>query len=97
MRGRGRGCDCCRLDGTLEIKDEGVRRGMEDMIVATLTAMLEWRKHNNKVPTLQLLCTGCFACLLSYFGRRLASDYLLLCGKASTTPGSSSGGRHLQD
>lgn len=38
-----------RLDGTLEIKDEGVRRGMEDMIVATLTAMLEWRKHNNKV------------------------------------------------
>ena len=39
----------CRLNGTLEIKDEGIRRGMEDMIITTLTAMLEWRKHNNKV------------------------------------------------
>lgn len=43
-----------RLDGTLEIKDEGRRRGMEDMIVATLSAMLEWRKHNNKVTQLLL-------------------------------------------
>lgn len=36
------------LNGTLEIKEEAVRRGMEDIVVATLTAMLEWRKHNNK-------------------------------------------------
>ena len=38
-----------RLNGTLEIKEEGIRRGMQDIIMATLTAMLEWRKHNNKV------------------------------------------------
>lgn len=48
-----RGC-FHRLDGTLEIKDEGVRRGMEDVVVATLTAMLEWRKHNNKVSPMQM-------------------------------------------
>ena len=39
----------CRLDGVLEIKDAAIRLGMQDIIVTTLTAMLEWRKHNNKV------------------------------------------------
>lgn len=48
----------CRLDGVLEIKDQAKRLGMEDIIVTTLVAMLEWRKHNNKV-------SSCFCHLLS--------------------------------
>ena len=40
----------CRQNGVLEIMGGGLSTpGMQDMIVATLIGMLEWRKHNNKV------------------------------------------------
>lgn len=39
-----------RQNGVLEIKEFATHiPGMQDMIVATLIGMLEWRKHNNKV------------------------------------------------
>lgn len=50
----------------MEIKEEAVRRGMEDIVVATLTAMLEWRKHNNKVSFwLAMLQTRCHSHMLA--------------------------------
>ena len=40
----------CRQNGALEIMGSALSvPGLQDVIVATLVGMLEWRKHNNKV------------------------------------------------
>ena len=43
----------CRQNGCLEIMHAAAEvPGLQDMIIATLIGMLEWRKHNNSEPLL---------------------------------------------